>query len=110
MAGRIEKVDAATAVFKLQHGRRHGNAPLFLQLHPVTGRAALRGTCRHASRQLQGTAVKQQLLGQSRLPRIGVRNDREGATARNFSGMGNRISRHGQTRAQGACPNALEQA
>ncbi len=75
----VEQVEYAVAVGELHHRAGHRNAALALDLHPVGGGelAALLGLDRAGH--LDGAAEQQQLFGQGRFTRIGVRNDGKGA-------------------------------
>src|SRR5574343_483547 len=85
VARRVEQVDHALAVRKVHDRRGHRNAALLFQLHPVRGRVA-RGLARpHFAGDLDGAAEPQQLFGQRRFTGVGVGNDRESATAGDFS-------------------------
>ena len=81
---RIQQIDDAVAVFHLHDGRRDRNAALLFDFHPVRRRMP-RGLARlDATGDLDGACEQQELFGQSRLARIGVRNDGERASARDF--------------------------
>ena len=80
MARRVEQVHDTFPVRKLHDGRRHRNAALLLQLHPV-GTGVPRGFAPlHGTRELDRAAVEQQLFRQRRLAGIRVGNDGEGAS------------------------------
>ncbi|MDT4841949.1 hypothetical protein FQZ97_758270 [compost metagenome] len=82
----VEQVDHAVAVFHLHHGRRHRNATLLFDLHPV-GRGVARGLARlHRAGDVDGAREQQQLLGQGRFTRVGVGNDGEGAATLHLLG------------------------
>ena len=81
VARRVQQVDAVAVIVELQHGGTDGDAALFFQLHPVRGRGALVLAGRDGARQVQGAAVKQQLLGKRGLAGVGVGNYGEGAPA-----------------------------
>ena len=85
VAGRVEQVDATARVLELQHARRDRDAALLLHLHPVAG--GLPAPCGRLDRagEVDRAAVEQQLLGQRRLARVGVRDDRERPPLRDFS-------------------------
>jgi len=84
VARRVEQVDRMTLVVELEDRRGDGDAALLLQLHPV-GRRVPPGPARlHAAREVDGSAVEQQLLGQRRLARVRVGDDGEGAPARHL--------------------------
>jgi hypothetical protein len=97
VAGGVEQVDRAAGVVELEDGRTDRDAALFLQLHPVGGGGALVLAVLDGAGEMDGVAVKQELLGQGRLARIGVRDDRKGATAGDFLG-----GRHGGSRSGNA--------
>ena len=97
VAGRIEQVDDAIAVFHLHHARCHRDAALLLDLHPVGGGMAAGLARLDRARDLDRAREQQQLLGQRGLARVGVRNDREGAAAAHLAGEG---CGHGGRRAQ----------
>ncbi len=84
VAGRIQQIDDAVAIGKLHYRGRDGNSALLLQPHPVRsgvpgGFATLDG-----ARHLDGAAEQQQLLGERRLARVGVTDNREGASSSYF--------------------------
>ncbi|EWS64606.1 hypothetical protein Y695_02148 [Hydrogenophaga sp. T4] len=82
----VEQVDHAVAVFHLHHGRRHGDAALLFDLHPV-GRGVARGLARlHRASDVDGAREQQQLLGQGRFTRVGVGDDGEGAATLHLLG------------------------
>ena len=82
VAGRIEKVEDAIAIFEGHHRRHDGNTAVALDAHPVgTGLAAI-GLGAHFAGELNGAAEQEQLFGQRRLAGVRMRNDREGAPAR----------------------------
>ena len=80
VAGRVEQVHAPAGVLELQHARRHRDAALPFDLHPVAGRVAAAAALLDRAGQVHRAAVEQQLLGQRRLARVGVGNDGECAT------------------------------
>src|SRR6202522_358603 len=84
MAWGIEQIDDAIAVGKLHDRGSHGYAALLLQAHPVGGRVAGRLAALHGARHLNGAAEQQQLLRQSGLSRVGVRDDGKSASSPYF--------------------------
>ena len=88
VAGGVEQVDRVAAVVELEHGRADGNAALRLELHPVRGGGALVLAVLDRAGQVDRVAVQQELLGQRRLARVGMGDDREGASAGDFGGWG----------------------
>ena len=86
VAGRVEQVDDAVAVFHLHHRRGDRDAALLLDLHPVGGGVA-RGLARlHRAGDLDRAGEQQQLFGQRGLAGVGVGNDGEGAAAPHLGG------------------------
>ena len=82
VAGRVEQVEDAVGIFEGHHRGDDGNAALALDAHPVrTGLAAV-GLGAHFAGELDRAAEQQQLFGERRLARVRVRDDREGAPAR----------------------------
>ena len=74
---RIQQIHTAPAILKLQHRRGNGNAALALQLHPVTRGRPLVFARGDAAGQLHRAAIQKKFLGQCRLARIRVGNDRK---------------------------------
>ena len=87
VAGRVEEVEDAAAVFECHHRGHDGNAALALDAHPVGSGLAAIGLGAHLARKLNGAAKQEQLFGQRRLAGVRVRDDREGAPARNGVGV-----------------------
>ncbi len=78
---RVEQVHLVALPVELQHARRDRDPALLFELHPV-GRRVARGAARlYRAREVDRATVEQQLLRQRRLPRVGVRDDRERAAA-----------------------------
>ncbi len=93
VAGRVEQVDHVVAVLHLHHRAGHRDAALFLDLHPVRG-GVTRGLARlDRTGDLDRAREQQQLLGQRRFTRVGVRDDGKGAAAPGFRGVGHKGSR-----------------
>ena len=82
VAGRVEQVEDVVAILEGHHRGDDRNAALALDLHPVGARldAVLLGL--DLAGKLDGAAEQQQLFGQRRLAGVRVRDDREGAAAR----------------------------
>ena len=77
----VQQVDDAVAVLHLHNRAGHRDAALLLDLHPV-GRGMARRLARlDAARDLDGSCVEQQLLGEGGLARVGVGDDGKGAAA-----------------------------
>jgi hypothetical protein len=79
--GGVEQVDHAVAVGELHDARRHRDATLFFQLHPVTCCVAVGLARAHGAGHLDGLAKPQQFLGNGGLAGVRVGNDRKGAAA-----------------------------
>ena len=84
VAGGVEDVDAVAVVRELQHRRGHADAALLLDVHPVRDRMARTRLALDGARRLYATGIEQQLLGEGRLTRIGVRDNGEGAPRGNL--------------------------
>jgi hypothetical protein len=82
VAGRVEQVENAIAVFERHHRGHDGNAAVALDAHPVGAGLATIGLGAHFAGELNRAAEQEQLFSQRRLARVRVRNDREGASAR----------------------------
>jgi hypothetical protein len=76
---RIQEVDELPAIFEGHHRCADRDAALALDLHEVARGAAADLVVLHGACGLDGTAVKQELLGQRGLPGIRVADDGEGA-------------------------------
>ena len=86
VAGRVQQVDDAVAVFHLHDRAGDGNAALLFDFHPVGGRVA-RGLARlDAAGDLNGAREQQQLFGQRGFTRVGVGNDGKRAAALDLFG------------------------
>ena len=86
VAGRVEQVEDAAAVFEGHDGGDDRDAAFTLDGHPVgTGAAALALGADVAGK-LDGTAGAKQVLGQGGLAGVGVGDDGEGAPAGDFGG------------------------
>jgi hypothetical protein len=77
VARRVEQVDLVARVLELHHARRHRDAALLLELHPVARGMALRATRLHGAGEVDRAAVEQELLGERGLPGVGMADDRE---------------------------------
>ena len=82
VAGRVEQVEDAVAVFEGHHRGDDRDAALALDAHPVGAGLAAIGLGAHFAGELDRAAEQQQLLGQRGLAGVRVRDDREGAPAR----------------------------
>ncbi len=81
VAGGVEQVDLIAEIRELHHAGGHRDAALLLERHPVR-RGMPRGAARlDRPREVDRAAVQEELLRQRRLAGVGVRNDREGASA-----------------------------
>jgi hypothetical protein len=79
VARRVEQVHLESLVGELHDTGRDGDAALLLHLHPVGGRVALLPARLHGPGEMDRPTVEQKLLGEGRLPRVGVTDDGEGA-------------------------------
>lgn len=77
MARRVEQVEDDAVALEGHHRAGHGNPALLLDLHPVRSRPPVIAARLDLARQMDSAAFQQQLLGQRRLTRIGVGDDRE---------------------------------
>src|SRR4051794_28564824 len=68
------------------HRRADRDAALALDRHPVGARPTALAARLDLAGELDRAAEQQQLFGQRRLARVGVRDDRKGAPARDFVG------------------------
>ena len=84
MAGGVENVDAVAVIFKLEHGRRDGNAALLFQLHPVGDRMARRRLALYRAGELDRPSVEKELFRQCRFARVRVGDDRKRPPPRDF--------------------------
>jgi len=66
-------------VLEVHHGAADRNPALLLEFEPVAGRVAGGLLGPNRTRLAQRSPKKQQLLGQGRLARVRMRDDREGA-------------------------------
>jgi hypothetical protein len=84
VAGRVHEVEAVVPEIE-RHGRcGDRNAAILLHLHEVRPRAPRLALGAHLSRHLDRAAVKQELLRQRGLARVGMRDDREGTPPRDL--------------------------
>ena len=84
VAGGVEEIHHAAAVFELQDGGGDGNAALAFQFHPVGGGGALVLAGGDTAGELHGTAVEEELFRERGLPGIRVGDDGKGAAAGDF--------------------------
>src|SRR5690606_21209274 len=80
VTGRVEKVQPAAGKVELEHARRHRDAALTLERHPVRRRMPRRSPRLHGPGEVDGAAVQQQLLRERGLACVRMTDDREGAT------------------------------
>ena len=85
VARRVDERHAAALQLELQRRGRDGDAALLLDLHPVRRRVPPRLAAADGAGQFDRAGVEQQLLGQRRLARVGVRDDGEGAPPRDLA-------------------------
>ena len=85
VARRVEQRDVVPVELELERGGADRDAALLLHLHPVGGGVTPGLAAAHRARELDRAGVQQQLLGQRRLARVGVGNDREGAATANLA-------------------------
>ena len=87
VTGCIHQIEAELLKIE-RHGRGgNGYAPVLFHLHEIGSCAPCLTLCPHLSGHLNGPAIKQEFLGQRRLARIGVRDNRKGPAAGNFGGQ-----------------------
>ena len=97
MAGGIEDVDVVAVKLEL-HGRGgHGNAALFLDIHPVAGGVFVALAGFDGTGGANRARIKQQLFGQRRFTGVGVGDNGERPAAGGFGRerTGHRRIRHG---------------
>ena len=74
---RIQNINFAPAILKPHHGSRHRDTPLPFDFHKIGGRSFLDFIRLYRPGRLYRPAKQQQLFRQSRLARIGVRDNTE---------------------------------
>ena len=79
VARRVKQVEDRAAIFEMHHRGRDRDAALLLDLHPVRARAAGFATRLDRTRDVDGAAEQQQLLGQRGLAGVRMGDDRERA-------------------------------
>ena len=79
MARRVEDIDTAAFIIKLQNGAGYGNAALFFNFHPVRNRVFSRFSRFYGTCQMDSAAVKEELFGQSGFSRVGMRYNGKGS-------------------------------
>ena len=84
VARRGEDIDFIRAIVEAHDRGGHGDAALFLNLHPVGGGGLLYLVALHGSGHMDGSAVEEQFLGQSCLAGVRVRDYGKGAPAGYF--------------------------
>ena len=77
VAGRVEEVEDRALVLEAQDGARHGDPAAALDVHPVRGRRAAGAAALDGAGLVDRVRVEQELLGERRLARVRVRDDRE---------------------------------
>ena len=87
VARRVEQVEREPLMLKAHHRRRHRDAALPLDRHPVGARPPPLAARLHFAGKLDRAAEQEELFGQRRLAGIGVRDDRKRAPARDFVGQ-----------------------
>ncbi len=91
MAGSVHKIIAVLTEFE-GHGRgRDRDAAVFFHLHEVRARAPCFALCAHLSRHLNSPTKKQEFFSQRGFASIGMRDDRKGATTRDFGRQGGAV-------------------
>ena len=86
VAGGIEEIDDAAAVFELKDGGADGDAPLFFHFHPVGGCGALVFAGGDGACEVEGAAEEEEFFGEGGFPCVRVGDDGEGAPALDFFG------------------------
>ena len=76
----VEQIDDSTLIGKLHDGSGDANTPLFLHLHPVRGRIAIRLLGLNRTRQLNSLSEQQKLFCNGGLTRVRVRDNRKGTS------------------------------
>ena len=88
VARRVHQIEPEFPILarKIERHRRSAdrNAAILLHLHEIRPRAPRLALGPNLTGHLDRTAVQQELLGQRRLPRVGVRDDREGPATADF--------------------------
>ena len=106
VAGRVEQVEDAIAIFEGHHRGDDGNAALALDAHPVGAGLAAVGLGAHLAGELDRAAEQQQLFGERGLAGVGMRDDGEGAPTRDRAGFSHGSGDAGKTRPPIACGGA----
>ena len=76
---RVEQVEGDSITLEGHHRARHRDPALLLDLHPVRTRASRLAARLDFAGEVDRAALQQEFLGQRRLARVGMRDDREGA-------------------------------
>ena len=92
VAGGVEQVDDVLAVQHLHHGRRHRDATLLFDFHPVAGGVTGRFARFDRAGDLDRAREQQELFGQRGFARVGVGNDGKRPAAPGFVGVGHKGS------------------
>ena len=77
VAGRVDERHAPSVELELERRGRDRDAALLLERHPVGRGVAPRLAAAHGAGELDRAGIQQQLLGERRLARVGMRNDSE---------------------------------
>ena len=86
VARRVEQVEDLLAIRKLEHGRSDRDTALLLEFHPVRGGGSTIALRLHRPGTAgEYSAIEQELFGERRLARVGVRDDRERSTSGGLS-------------------------
>ena len=84
VSGCVQNIDTLSVIIELQYGRSDGNSSFLLNLHPIGNGVFGRLSSFYRSRQIDCSAIKQELLRQGRLSRVRMRNNRKGSPLFNF--------------------------
>ena len=84
VARRVQNIDAEALILELHDRRGHGNAALLFDLHPVRDGGAGVFLTLDGAGLGDGSAVQQQLFGQSGLTGVGMADDRKRPAALDF--------------------------
>src|SRR3569623_1391437 len=78
----VEQIDHHVLIGELHYGGGYRDATPFFELHPVRGRVTRGLATFHSAGHLNGTAVEQQLFGESGFTGVGMGNNGERASPR----------------------------
>ena len=99
---RVHEVEAVIAILERHRGGGDGDPTLLLQLHEVGPRAPRLALGADLPRHLDGAAEEEELLGQRGLARVGMRDDGEGAAARDLGRQGGAVVQHARADSRSA--------